>query len=84
MTLQVGQETVIRARNITGSAILNNQVVYIAGADSNRPTIVKAQASSLATSDVLGVLTQDIANGTEGFVTVLGIVRDVNTSAFSA
>lgn len=65
MILQVGQETVIRSRNITGATIAEATVVYINGADSNRPTIALAQANAYYTSDVLGITTQPIADDAE-------------------
>lgn len=81
---QVGQELYIKARNNTGSTILNGSVVYVSGATGNRPTIALAQANSVATADkVIGVTTQDIANNAEGLVTTQGLVRDLNTSAFT-
>jgi len=82
--LQLGQEVLIRAVNKTGSAISNGQAVRITGSHGNRVTIVKAQADSAANSSkTIGLATEDIANNAEGFVTMLGLVRDVDTSGFS-
>lgn len=81
VTLHVGQEQLIRVLNKTGSTIQNMNVVYITGAQGNRVTA--AQASSINTDNTLAVTTQDIANNAEGFATTLGMVRNVNTSAWS-
>lgn len=83
VTLQVGQEIFVRARNSTGSTITNGQVVYISGATGNRPNISLAQANSLTTSNVIGIATHDIESNTDGLVTLFGVVRDLNTSSFS-
>ena len=68
VSLQLGQEQYVRASNKTGAAITNGSVVYINGAQGNRPTIRLAQADSGSTSLVIGVATQDIAKNAEGFV----------------
>ena len=78
--LQVGQETVLRAYNNTGSAMTAGQAVYINASSGQRPTVALAQANAEATSTkVLGVVTEPIANNAEGFVTTDGLVRGLNT-----
>lgn len=84
VNLQIGQESLVRARNNTGSTVTNGQVVYIAGAQGNNPTIGLADADSAATSQVIGVATEDIADNGTGFVTVSGVVNGVNTSSWNA
>jgi len=81
--LQNGYETLARVVNKTGATLLNGTVVYVNGAQGNRPTIAKAQADSLATSTVIGICTQDINNNSEGAVALIGELRDVDTSSFS-
>lgn len=82
-SLQIGQENVIRCRNNTGSTITNMQAVYISGATGQNPTIALAKADAESTSVMIGLATHDIANNTIGKVTVLGMVKDVNTSSWS-
>lgn len=82
-TLQIGQETVLRCVNKSGSTVLNGTVVYISGVQGNRPTIAFAQANADITSNnTIGVVTENIENNNEGFVTLHGLVRDLNTSAW--
>ena len=77
-SIQVGQETVLRATNKTGVTITNGSVVYVNGAQGNRPTIALADADTSATADsTIGVVTSDINNNQAGYVTVFGLVRDV-------
>lgn len=84
VTLQIGQEQVLRAANDTGSTIVNGSVVYIGGSTGSRVNVIKAQANSeTSSSKTIGVLTEDIANGQTGFVTVNGLVRDLDTSALT-
>lgn len=84
VSLQVGEENVVLCYNGTGSVINNGSVVYISGAQGQRPSIALADSDLESTSTpVLGIATEDIANGEEGFVTTFGLVNDVNTSAFT-
>ena len=78
--LQVGQENWLRARNSTGVAIPEGSAVYINGANSARPTIALAIASSLSADKVLGVATNTINNGDLGVVTTFGLVRGLATN----
>lgn len=85
VTLQIGEETVIKVENISTVGMTNGQAVYINGATGGFPTVALSQADAEATaSDTIGLLTQDIANNGEGYVTVRGVVRGVNTGAYSA
>lgn len=85
VTLQVGQETLARVYNDSGVALTDGQVVYISGAQGNRVAVKLANANSEATSaGTLGVVTEPIAIGAEGFITITGTVNRLNTSALTA
>ncbi len=83
VTLNIGQETVVLVRNATGATITNGTPVYVSGATGQLPTISKADASSSVSTRTIGVATMDIANNSNGFITVSGLVNDIDTSAFS-
>ncbi len=83
VTLQIGQEGVIKVHNHTGSLIPNGTPVYISGASGGLPLITPALASLLSASLTLALTTEDIADNGTGFATIYGLVRDLNTSAFS-
>ena len=83
VTLQIGQEEHVRARNNTGVQINDGQIVYINSAQGNNPTIALANADSVNTSEVIGVATENIAHNGTGFVTTYGTVNGINTSAFN-
>lgn len=79
VTLQIGQEMWIVGRNTTGSTITNGTPVKITGASGNRPLI----AADDGLGGIVGIATHDIANNSNGKVTEIGLVRDLDTSSFS-
>lgn len=83
VVLQMGQEQHIRVRNSHTSTILNGRAVYIDNTSGQTPTIKPANASTANTSKLIGLVTHDIAVNGFGYVTTFGLVRDINTSAFS-
>jgi hypothetical protein len=83
--LQVGQENVVLVYNNSASIITNGSVVAVNGAQGQRPAVVLADADTEPLSaGTLGIATEDIAVGAEGFVTTFGMIRGLNTSAFTA
>jgi hypothetical protein len=85
IALQIGQEQYVRVRNNTATTIENGTAVLINGVHGNAaPTISGAIATSEATSQVIGLATHSIEPNSFGYVTTYGVVRDVDTSAFSA
>lgn len=84
INIPIGQEEVALCYNGTGSTLSKGTVVYINGAQGQRPTIAKSNASSESTSSkTFGIVSESIANGAEGFVTTFGIIRGLNTSSFT-
>jgi hypothetical protein len=82
--LQIGQENWVRVVNKTGATLTDGSVVYISGAQGNRPTATPAVASSVSSDKTIGMVTTDIPDNQEGYVTVFGVVNGFNTSSFSA
>ena len=83
-TLQIGQEQRILVHNNTGSTLTDGQVVYVTGSTGNVPSVSLANASSETTSAAtIGVVTESIAQGADGFITTSGIVNGLNTLAFN-
>lgn len=84
VTLQVGQEIMVFARNNTGVNIANGQVVYISGAQGDTLEVsLASNVSELSSSRTFGMATEDISSGNSGFVTFVGKVRGINTSAWN-
>lgn len=84
VTLHTGQQVVARVRNDTGSTLLKGRAVYVSGANGDRKQVSYAQANSeSASSKTIGVLMEDIVTGAEGFISVIGVVKGLDTSTFS-
>lgn len=85
VTINIGQEEVIRVFNNTGADILNGQLCFISGASDEFPEVTLAQADTEATSaSTIGMATADIADQAYGYITTSGLVHDVDTSTFTA
>ena len=89
VTLNIGQEQWLRARNQTGVTITNGSVVRLSSAIGDRPTVVLAQSvdqtNNFSTAnEIIGMATHDIEHGTDGFITTFGLVNGLNTAAFAA
>lgn len=81
-TLQIGQEQLVRVRNNTGSTIVNGTAVMATGTlgNSGRITVAPANINGSSYKYMLGVVTESIAAGSDGFCTVFGKVRGIQTN----
>jgi hypothetical protein len=85
-TLQVGQEEFYYVKNQTGSDIADGTVVMANGTNGAGGIIRVTPAianGSFPSKYILGVTTEVIPDGGDGFVTGFGKVRGLDTSAFS-
>lgn len=83
VTLQLGQEQIVRVVNKTGSNLTEAgyQAVYTSGAQGQRLKVDLALANSdLTSAGTLGLITENILINQEGFVTTNGLVRGINTT----
>jgi hypothetical protein len=85
VTLQIGQETVARVVNKTATNITllesNYQIVRVTGAQGQRPKVDLALANNdLNSTTTLGLVTENILNNAEGFITTSGQVQQINTT----
>jgi len=81
-----GSTTQVRAqvRNETGATLTKGTVVYINGGAGNKVTVTKAIATGDATSaQTFGIVITDITNNQNGYVCVLGLLENLNTSAYT-
>lgn len=82
--LGIGQESIAKVKNATGSTITKGSVVYVNGAQGQRPTVALADADFEATSSkTFGLAAEDILDGAEGFITTEGVLRGVNTNGLT-
>lgn len=73
-----------QVRNTTGATLTKGTVVYISGATGQIATVSKAIATGDATSaQTLGMITADLTNNTNGYVTVFGLIENIDTSAYT-
>ena len=88
VTLQVGQETVVRVVNKTNTNLLESEYKVVrvriaseGGAQGQRLAVVLAQGNNDPDSvTTLGIVTENINNNQEGFITVFGNVSGINTT----
>ena len=83
VTLQVGQEQVLRVVNKAGANLLeaNYQAVRVTGAQGNRLKVDLAQANNdLNSAETIGLVTETINDNQEGFITTSGLIRGINTT----
>ena len=81
-----GSTAQVRAqvRNETGATLAKGTVVYINGGAGNKVTVTKAIATGDATSaQTFGVIITDIPNNQNGYACVLGLLENLNTSAYT-
>jgi hypothetical protein len=87
VTQQIGQEIFYEVRNETGTPIDNGTLLYANGvtAGSGRITATPYTADgSVREVRLLGMATETISTGVNGFVTHFGYVRDLDTRGTTA
>lgn len=80
ISLQVGLEEWVRVYNGTGSTIANGTPVYSVGAVGETISVAPADAITEQKARVIGIATHDIADSSEGIITVRGLVSGIDTS----
>jgi hypothetical protein len=81
---KLGQQLVVKARNTSGSLISKGSVVRVVGVAGGFVGINLAQANNVANSETaFGIVAEDIADSSNGFVAINGIIHGVNTNAFT-
>lgn len=81
VTLEIGQEQILRVKNDEGSALAVGDVVYLSGADGNHVLVKKAAATNDALSAyTIGLVVEAMNNNGQGWVAISGYVRDLNTN----
>jgi ribosomal protein L35AE/L33A len=77
--------TLVReVKNMTGATLTKGTVVFISGANGNKPIVSKALAVSDALSSrTFGLLQSNILNNGVGYCVVIGDLSGLDTSAFT-
>ena len=76
--------SVLSVEKNTAGTINKGQVVYVAGYDTDKPTVELADADASAALPPIGVANASITDSTAGDVVMSGIVDGMDTSAFTA
>jgi len=71
------------SRNDTGAPISNGQACYISGAVGSHTTAGLASNVDDTSQKTIGLATQDIAINASGYITIHGLVHDLDTSAWA-
>jgi hypothetical protein len=80
----ISEDLFLYGYNNSGSPMTKGQVVRINGSSGIRPVVSLAQADSDPNSaDTVGVVAETIANNSQGFIQVLGIMTNLNTNSFN-
>lgn len=84
VTLQLGQEHNIFARNMSGATVTNGKVVRVVGASGNKLTFdLASNTNDGLSASAIAVATQTITDNSSGYITVSGVVRGIDTSALT-
>lgn len=90
ITLNLGQEFYKKVFNSSGATILNGTPVKVSGSQGDMALIWPATAPDHSNTfgvfenHIIGVATHDIEDSSTGYVTERGLVRNLNTSPFTA
>jgi hypothetical protein len=84
--IHLGEESVYRVRNSTGSAISKGTALYASGVESSGRIQVTPYVADGSVREVrfMGLATESISNGINGFVQHFGYVRDLDTRGTSS
>jgi hypothetical protein len=82
LSLQIGQESYVRL--IAGESITRGKALYFNGVNASGTPIAYLALADVAelSSSVIGLASQNLISGEEGYVTVQGVVDNINTLAF--
>ena len=80
----IGQREVAYVYNNTAATLQKGKVVEVTGASGQRLTVKLAQGDNdVNSATILGIMLEDVSVNAAGYVATNGIVRNVNTGAFT-
>ena len=75
------RDSVILVKNIRGSTIAANRIVYATGSDDDVPTVDLAKSDDISTMPAIGVTIESIDNDSFGRVMQVGLLENINTDS---
>jgi len=83
--IEVGAMTVVRGKNTNSFTLTKGMVVYINGEAGQRPTFAtSSMVNESFSARTMGIVASDIIANNSGFVVLNGVLRNINTSMYSA
>jgi hypothetical protein len=80
----LGQEIIVLSTNGEATTLNKGEVVRLAGAQGQRPKVMRAyNTSDTGSATTFGIVAESIASGAEGFVVTQGVVKNINTNAYN-
>lgn len=84
VTIALGQEVINYVTNAEATTLNVGEVVYLFGAQGDRPSVKRASnLSDTTSSKTFGIVAESITAGGAGFVVNKGIVQKINTQAYN-
>ena len=84
VNIALGAEVVIMSYNAEATTLNKGEVVYLYGAQGQRPSVKRASNTGDSTSaTTFGMVAESIAAGAEGFVIQIGVIRNIDTNAYN-
>jgi hypothetical protein len=84
INVTLGQEIIVLAKNGEGTTLNKGEVVRLAGAQGQKPKVMRAyNTSDAGSATTFGIVAESIASGAEGFVVTQGVVKNINTNAYN-
>ena len=82
--MEIGLENMALCYNAEATTLTAGTIVYVSGSQGNRPSVKRAIATSDGYSvTTLGIVSESITSGAEGFVTTFGMVNNLNTIGYT-
>jgi hypothetical protein len=80
VNLQIGQEILLRGKNLTGTSTPEGKAVLVAGASGFNPEFYLTDPATPNRAGTTGLFTENVGTNALGYVTTFGRVRDLDTS----
>jgi hypothetical protein len=84
MVRKIVRDSVFVGKNITGTTLPAYSAVYASGNADGVPTLALAKSDNMSTLPAVGITIEAVDNGTFGRVMQVGLVENVDTTAWAA
>jgi hypothetical protein len=83
MKRAIVRDSIIPVKNVRGTSIAANRIVYATGSEDDIPIVDLAKADSISTLPAIGVTIESIADGAYGRVMQVGLLENINTNSLT-